>query len=203
MAHTNPGWPTNIPPGSDAANTADDQLRRLRLDLLERMNDFVVSFTADPVVLKSRSQRVTTSAGTGAAVVETDLHALVLAANSLGATGGIRFITTLDVAGSAGAKTIKVYFGLTVLATIALGASYIGRIDIIAHIFNRGVTNSQIAVIRTTNTQVETSYGTGNQVIHAIAAVDTTLGVTVKATGQTDNAADEVKAELTIMEIMN
>ncbi|KKL46395.1 hypothetical protein LCGC14_2345970, partial [marine sediment metagenome] len=51
MAHTNSGWPTNIPAGSDALNTADDQLRRLRLDLKERFNDFVDDITADPIVL--------------------------------------------------------------------------------------------------------------------------------------------------------
>ena len=52
MAHTNAGWPVNIPAGSDALNTADDQLRRLRLDLKERFNDFVDDITADPVVRK-------------------------------------------------------------------------------------------------------------------------------------------------------
>ena len=53
MAHTNAGWPVNIPAGSDALNTADDQLRRLRLDLKERFNDFVDDITADPVVRKT------------------------------------------------------------------------------------------------------------------------------------------------------
>ena len=53
MAHTNSGWPTNIPVSSDPLNTTDDQLRRLRLDLLERFNDIVDDFTADPIVLKS------------------------------------------------------------------------------------------------------------------------------------------------------
>ena len=51
MAHTNAGWPTNIPAGGDNLNTADDQLRRLRLDLKERFNDFVDDITADPIVL--------------------------------------------------------------------------------------------------------------------------------------------------------
>lgn len=51
MAHTNAGWPTNIPVSSDPLNTTDDQLRRLRLDLKERFNDFVDDITADPVVL--------------------------------------------------------------------------------------------------------------------------------------------------------
>ena len=51
MAHTNSGWPTNIPVSSDPLNTTDDQLRRLRLDLKERFNDIVDDFTADPIVL--------------------------------------------------------------------------------------------------------------------------------------------------------
>jgi len=51
MAHSNAGWPVNIPVSSDPLNTADDQLRRLRLDLKERFNDFVDDITADPVVL--------------------------------------------------------------------------------------------------------------------------------------------------------
>lgn len=52
MAYTNGGWPTNIPAGSDNLNTADDQLRRLRLDLKERFNDIVDDITTDPVVPK-------------------------------------------------------------------------------------------------------------------------------------------------------
>ncbi len=52
MAYTNAGWPTNIPAGSDALNTADDQIRRLRLDLKERFNDIVDDITTDPVVPK-------------------------------------------------------------------------------------------------------------------------------------------------------
>ncbi|KKM20368.1 hypothetical protein LCGC14_1646140 [marine sediment metagenome] len=53
MAYTNAGFPTNIPAGSDNLNTADDQLRRLRLDLKERFNDIVDDITADPIVLKN------------------------------------------------------------------------------------------------------------------------------------------------------
>ena len=51
MAHSNAGWPVNIPVSSDPLNTADDQLRRLRLDLKERFEDIVDDFTADPIVL--------------------------------------------------------------------------------------------------------------------------------------------------------
>ena len=52
MAYTNSGWPTNIPAGSDNLKTADDQLRRLRLDFKERLNDIVDDITTDPVVPK-------------------------------------------------------------------------------------------------------------------------------------------------------
>ena len=52
MAYTNSGWPTNIPAGSDNLKTADDQLRRLRLDLKERFNDIVDDITTDPVIPK-------------------------------------------------------------------------------------------------------------------------------------------------------
>lgn len=52
MAYTN-SWTTVAPAGSAAANTADDEIRKLRLDLEERMNDLVNDWTVDPVVLKS------------------------------------------------------------------------------------------------------------------------------------------------------
>lgn len=51
MAYTN-AWVTNVPAGGDPAKTADDHLRRLRLDLDERLSEIFVDFDADPVVLK-------------------------------------------------------------------------------------------------------------------------------------------------------
>ena len=53
MAYTNV-WSNIIPAGSDAANTADNQLRQLRSDLNERFDDFLAEdWTADPIVLKN------------------------------------------------------------------------------------------------------------------------------------------------------
>lgn len=49
MPYTNP-WVDNIPLGSAPANTIDEQLRRLRLDIHERMNNIVVDWETDPVV---------------------------------------------------------------------------------------------------------------------------------------------------------
>ena len=50
MAYSN-SWSNIIPVSSDPLNTADDQLRRVRLDVQERMDDLVDDWTADPVVL--------------------------------------------------------------------------------------------------------------------------------------------------------
>jgi hypothetical protein len=49
MAFTNP-WSNIIPAGSDPANTADDEIRQLRLDIDERMDTIVGDWSADPIV---------------------------------------------------------------------------------------------------------------------------------------------------------
>ena len=52
MAYTN-SWTTVAPAGSAAANTADDEIRKLRLDLEERLEEVaIVDITVDPVVHK-------------------------------------------------------------------------------------------------------------------------------------------------------
>ena len=58
MAHTNV-WSNIIPAGSDALSTADDQLRQLRLDIQERMDEVVEDWTADPVVPLSDVSSIT------------------------------------------------------------------------------------------------------------------------------------------------
>jgi hypothetical protein len=49
MAFSN-AWSNVIPAGSDPANTADDELRQLRLDIDERMDTIVGDWSADPIV---------------------------------------------------------------------------------------------------------------------------------------------------------
>jgi hypothetical protein len=51
MAHSNL-WDETSPPGTQQARTADDEFRKLKLDIRERMNDIVVDWTADPVALR-------------------------------------------------------------------------------------------------------------------------------------------------------
>lgn len=50
MAFTNV-WSNIIPAGSDPANTADDEIRQLRLDVDERMDTLVGDWSADPIVV--------------------------------------------------------------------------------------------------------------------------------------------------------
>lgn len=50
MAYTNV-WNEAAPAGSANANTIDDIIRAHKLDIRERMNDVVVDWTADPVVI--------------------------------------------------------------------------------------------------------------------------------------------------------
>lgn len=53
MAYTNV-WSNTFPPGSELANKIDDFLRRLRLDIAERMESVLIEdVTADPWVLKN------------------------------------------------------------------------------------------------------------------------------------------------------
>lgn len=49
MPYTN-SWDDDVPAGTVAANLIDDHIRRLRLDLHERMDELVEDWTTDPVV---------------------------------------------------------------------------------------------------------------------------------------------------------
>lgn len=53
MAHTR-AWVVTSPAGTVQAKQIDDEIRKLRVDIDERMADIAVDFTADPVVLKAQ-----------------------------------------------------------------------------------------------------------------------------------------------------
>jgi len=83
MPYTNP-WIDSIPLGSQNANTADDEFRKIKLDIHERMDDIVVDWTADPIVLaagafsKAKTIDYDDSAGAGLKGTNyTDLEALL------------------------------------------------------------------------------------------------------------------------------
>src|SRR3970040_1270642 len=58
--YTNP-WSYTDPPGSQNANTIDDEFRQLRLDIHERMDDIVDDWTDDPVVLSGAAGSIGSS----------------------------------------------------------------------------------------------------------------------------------------------
>lgn len=75
MAYTNVPWTNSVPLGSEAANLADDYLRRLRLDVQERMDDIVEDWiNDDPVAVLTRDKYIHWQAGcanrgTGASII--------------------------------------------------------------------------------------------------------------------------------------
>jgi hypothetical protein len=55
MPHTN-AWNVTDPPGTEQAKNIDDHIRRLRVDLGDRLADLVVDVMADPLKLKADAQ---------------------------------------------------------------------------------------------------------------------------------------------------
>ena len=52
MPHTN-AWNVTDPPGNEQAKNIDNHIRKLRVDIADRMGDIVTDWTADPVKIKS------------------------------------------------------------------------------------------------------------------------------------------------------
>ncbi len=100
MAYTN-AWTNAVPAGSDAANTIDDQIRRLRLDINERMTDLVDNWDSDPVVSKNDADltaivSVNTTQTTNIATNVTNIATNVtnIATNTAGIATNVTDITT-------------------------------------------------------------------------------------------------------------
>jgi hypothetical protein len=55
MAHTN-AWNVTDPPGTEQAKNIDDHIRKLRVDIGDRLADIVVDVMADPLKLKADAQ---------------------------------------------------------------------------------------------------------------------------------------------------
>lgn len=62
MAYDNT-WSNVIPPGGDPLNTADDHIRQVRLDVDQRMDDVVGSWSSDPVQGPTVSRTIDWTAG--------------------------------------------------------------------------------------------------------------------------------------------
>jgi hypothetical protein len=150
----------------------------------------------------------TTVSGTGAATVETTLHSVTVPAFSMGdtlvdgnprsPTGGIHIIAIVATTGFANTKTIRLKFGGQTLLTHIEPAVSNTTFFIEAHVFNRASASSQIWVVRIMdNLQnvVSVDFNT--------STVNTSLNQDVVITGETPNSADEVIANLLVVEAVH
>lgn len=134
-----------------------------------------------------------TEVGTGAATAETDLQTRTLPANTLGTTGGIEIVATGDMSGTAGGRTVRLYFGATELIEFVRNATVDTSVDWIlrAWVYSDGATNAQkicVFAVVGDNTIEFMDYLT--------AAIDTTADVTIKTTGTTSSSADEITSQV-------
>lgn len=142
--------------------------------------------------------QATTDVGTGAVTTEVTLHSVAVPANTLGPNGGVRIRCHYTVAGTNNTKTVRIKFGAHNLFNFPYAAA--DQLEGIAEfiVTNRNATNSQFSN-GFYSTATETITGSGAQ---TASAVDTTSAVNVVITGQTANAADEVTANVTLVELM-
>ena len=137
-----------------------------------------------------------TAAGTGAATAETDLQTYSLPANTLGTAGGVRITAAGTTSGALGARTVRFYFGSATLGTITVtntGADWAFH----AVVVSDAATNAQVILVE----DVEGSAFEETDIVRT-AALDTTTAVTIKTTGQTADAGDEITSEILLVELI-
>src|SRR6266550_2974808 len=141
--------------------------------------------------------QVTTDVGTGAATVETTLHTIVVPANVLGPNGALRIRVHYSVTGVNNTKAVNIYYGAGQLLAGTFTAGQQATNGIVdAVMVNRNATGSQ---------HVTASYSTANgaiQYLNATTTIDSTVSQSVFVKGLTTNAADEVTANVTLVELL-
>ena len=132
-------WTKNNPPGSQAASTADDELRNLREDIEQRMMDITNGWSTasplDPITLRGQST-VLKNSGRLATVsaVEVSLDSLVLPASTLSSNGDLLRVS-VRATSNGGSSTIRFKIGsvqlisaVVLTAGAALIEAYINRV---------------------------------------------------------------------------
>lgn len=135
-----------------------------------------------------------TAVGTGAAVVETDLQTLSIAKKSMSYIGSLRIVAWGTITGANNTKTVKLYWGGSVIATLNWTAAQTDIWRIVVEIHNNGAANAQ---------KITGKYCEGGGVwkpINFAGVINTANAVTVKTTGTTPNATDEVSSEGLVIE---
>jgi hypothetical protein len=169
----------------------DNEFRRW---VRSRSRDIVVS---DIYGLGS-TQRLnysTTPGTTGAATAETDLQTYTMAAGTLGINSVLKIQAAGSLTGANDTKTVKLYFGATVIATLSFAAGDTGDWVANATIINAGSYSAQkIIVSASHNGAVEVTD------TYLTATINTVNSVIIKTTGTTTNASDEASSEVLLIE---
>lgn len=137
----------------------------------------------------------TTTPTSNVGTAETDLLSYVLPANSLNANGmAVRIAFGGTQAANANLKTIKVYFGATVVATLVSNGS--GRpFDGVAIVIRTGAA-AQVSTGKLSDNNLT------NQVVSATPAETLSGPVTIKITGQSGTASADVTAKVLTVEAL-
>lgn len=154
------------------------------LRIAQDIVSFVVGSGSATATLAGVLTTNTTQAGTIADTNETDLWTYTLPANSLNANGkSVRIRVVGSTAANGNTKTVRLYFGGTVIRTIVNGAS------------NNETWGADALVVRTgAATEFATTHsivaGTPTIVITAAGpSADTTAAIVIKVTGQNGTAS--------------
>lgn len=121
---------------------------------------------------------------------ETTLKSVSVAANTIGATGGLHIVVCGSTSGINGTKTFKLKFGTTTLSTISYNAATATPWIFDVWIFNTSTTNQRVLVRRNADNS--------SSVLHdyATSAEDTTANKTLAITGQLGSALDSITATM-------
>lgn len=145
----------------------------------------------------TRVSGTTTDVGTAAATSETTLHTVTVPANAMGTNGGIRIIAKGKVTGTANTKLVKVKVGGVIIVGVTFSAGETGTFEAIFHGFNRNAANDQKWAGLAFENAVPQVLSLSDTTIDTTAAMDITV------TGETADAADEITAELTVVELIS
>ena len=138
----------------------------------------------------------TTDAGTGANTSEVTLHTVTVPAGVMGTNGGIRIVIRGKAVGNASTKIVKIKVAGTQIAIVTFTSGEDGVYDAVIHGFNRGATNDQ----KWSGLFFENE--DPNALTTSDTAIDTTASFDVTLTARTLSAADEITAELAVVELI-
>jgi hypothetical protein len=161
----------------------------------------IVTNATGPVVqlANSAANRIFSSGAAVSAPADTNedtLATITIPANSIGANGYVTVRTYWTITGSTNAKTAKIKFGGTNIASLATSSAGNTGISLTTTLHNRNAANSQVAIPTGSH-----EFGGFYTTALVTAAIDTTADVTLLITGQKASAGETITLEHYLVEI--